>query len=321
MGDSRGSYPPSVILADATPSREFEVLEWMLTTGFGVPVLRLGRAQLNQEFASLPTDPVSTSSGQEGVSTSHRRAPTVVWLRHASPQAIYGAADGDTAPPPWAHTCSTRLHRWATVATTAIPGTEPSPSQQLADASQRGIRVPTTIFTTDVSAAAASLAAPKVVVKASGPRWREPNAEQGFGPAVIVDSGDALPSWSGGTAPLAVQEYVEHTRELRAYYLHGAICTFEVRKPTPASLWDDPESVYVTPVACPQPVVEIVKTLSAMWALRFGAFDLLETSTGDPVFLEVNVDGDWLYYERKAGWNGVTLTAATMLYEQHVQVQ
>jgi hypothetical protein len=58
-----------------------------------------------------------------------------------------------------------------------------------------------------------------------------------------------------------------------------------------------------------------VRTLCAAWGLRYGAFDLLVTSTGEIVFLEANPDGDWLWFEHKAGWHGVSFLAAVMVRE------
>jgi hypothetical protein len=113
---------------------------------------------------------------------------------------------------------------------------------------------------------------------------------------------------------------VPHVRELRVYYLNGGICAFEVRKPDPSSPWTDPGSVIVTRTDCPGAAAEAVRILCAAWNLRYGAFDLLLPSSGEPVFLEVNRDGDWLWYERKARWHGVSFMAAVMVRELFVRV-
>jgi len=92
-----------------------------------------------------------------------------------------------------------------------------------------------------------------------------------------------------------------------------------VDKAEPASMWTDPDSVRVSMVSCPQAVADAVRALSVRWGLRYGAFDLLITEAGEPVFLEVNPDGDWLWYERKAGWHGISFMAAVMVRELFVR--
>lgn len=326
MSGLRSQGEPAVILVDGTDCRELDAVRTLLVDGFGVPVVRVDQRDLGGAPISLEQDPAIF------VMRGGRVRPTVVWLRHASPEAISATVAGavpdqtgpggtSTPPAPRTATLSRLLAQLAAVAATTVPGTEPTPARQLSDAARLGVRVPRTIFTTDVEAAAARLRSPRVVVKAPGPRWAEPGPGTGVpGPPQIVTRGDAWPAWAGDGAQVAVQEYVDHVRELRVYYLHGGICAFQVDKPSPASLWTDPGRVTVTPVECPPGLSKIVQLLSAEWGLRYGAFDLLLTPAGDPVFLEVNVDGDWLYFEKRAGWNGVTLMAAAMVYEQHVRV-
>jgi hypothetical protein len=136
---------------------------------------------------------------------------------------------------------------------------------------------------------------------------------------VIIDR-TAVPG-DRGTAdhPVVVQEYVAHARELRIYYLDGGICAFAVVKSEPAVMWTDPASVTVTRVDCPPVAAAAVRTLCTAWGLRYGAIDLLVTHTGEVVFLEANPDGDWLWYERKARWHGVSFMAAVMVRELFVR--
>jgi hypothetical protein len=58
-----------------------------------------------------------------------------------------------------------------------------------------------------------------------------------------------------------------------------------------------------------------VRLASAM-SLRYGAFDFL-VRDGTPVFLEVNVDGDWLWAEQKAHSDAVTAALVGMLTRLH----
>jgi hypothetical protein len=60
--------------------------------------------------------------------------------------------------------------------------------------------------------------------------------------------------------------------------------------------------------------------LCAAWQLSYAAFDLLVTAAGQIVFLEANCDGDWLFYERKARWHGVSFMAAVMVRDLFAHV-
>jgi hypothetical protein len=130
-----------------------------------------------------------------------------------------------------------------------------------------------------------------------------------------VDAGEADPGLAPTGHPAVVQEYVPHVAEYRVYQLDGSLCAFHVAKPDAASPWTAPDRVAVSRADCPEAVAEAVRTLSRSWGLRFGAFDVLLTGDGEPVFLEANPDGDWLWFERKAAWAGVSVTAAVMVRE------
>lgn len=308
---SRGK--PSVFLVDGTDCREFDALRMLLIDAFGIPVIRIAQGDL----AGKQTPDHNAMAILQQCLTQ----PTVAWLRHTSPAALSAIVTG-VAPESSLRVATwlSVLHQLSDAAVTALPGKEPSPAKQLSDAARLGVRVPKTIFTSDVEGAAAMLRSPRVVVKVPGPRWVEPTPGSGqAGPPEVVGRGEAWPRWAVEGAELAVQEYVDHSRELRVYYIQGALCAFEVDKPTPASIWTEPDRVKVAPVACPRGPSMVVTTLARHWGLQYGAFDLLMTPAGDPVFLEVNVDGEWLYFEDRARWSGVTFMAAAMVYEQHVR--
>jgi glutathione synthase/RimK-type ligase-like ATP-grasp enzyme len=66
----------------------------------------------------------------------------------------------------------------------------------------------------------------------------------------------------------------------------------------------------------PWAVAGAARRFAAALPLRFGAFDFLVRGE-TPVFLEVNVTGDWRWAEALAGAEPVTLAAARMLCELH----
>lgn len=234
--------------------------------------------------------------------------PAVVWVRHSSGCALQaGARTGPLRAAAW----SGFLAQLAESAGARLPGTAPTGTGQVAGAARLGVRTPRTVVTNG----GCRLPEGKLIVKTPDFRLYEPDREKWASclPAVSHDPPGGLREW-----PAVVQEYVEHARELRVYHMNGGICAFEVRKPEPSSLWTDPATVTVARVDCPEPAEKVVRTLCAAWGLRYGAFDLLVTAAGEPVFLEANADGDWLWYERKARWHGVSFMAAVMVRELFV---
>jgi len=113
-----------------------------------------------------------------------------------------------------------------------------------------------------------------------------------------------------------VQEYIEHEAELRIYYLDGRIHGFEIDKASPADLWTAPDRVGVRHVTPPLAIADATRRLAAAMSLRYGAFDFL-VRDGSPVFLEVNPDGDWLWVERAARTDVITIDVAQMLADLH----
>ncbi|HEX6499680.1 MAG TPA: hypothetical protein VF054_11705 [Micromonosporaceae bacterium] len=291
------------------------VVHDLLTDSLNTPTVLVERTD-------LVTIPMSFDPGTGLLDVDGRRVrPVVVWTRHASACAMMAQArPGDGTRPLDAVSWSRFLTQVAAAATGALPGRTPVGAGQLVDAGQLGVAVPRTVVTTDVDAGVRYLAVPQAVVKTQDFRLFEPDRRNWSTYLPEIVDRDAAPSDRPASGrPVVVQEYVPHDRELRVYYLNGGICAFEIRKPEPSSLWTDPDSVTVTPVDCPAVAVEAVRTLCTAWGLRFGAFDLLARYTGEVVFLEANPDGDWLWFERRARWNGVSFMAAVMVRELFVR--
>lgn len=302
-----------MVLVDCAGGGELGLVRDALAGPLATPVIFLERAELT----SLPIA-LDLSAGLLQLGDGLVR-PAVTWVRHGSACAIAAHAQpaGSVrllAAAGW----SGFFERLAGLAAAALPGNAPAGPDQLLDAERLGIRAPRTVLSTDVAAAAQLVGSSRVIAKTPDFRLFEPDHRQW--PASLPTVLDAGASVAGvAESPVFVQEYLPYERELRVYFLNGAVCAFEVDKAEPASMWTDPDSVRVSLVSCPQPAAEAVRSLSARWGLRFGAFDLLVTETGEPVFLEVNPDGDWLWYERKAGWHGISFMAAVMVRELFVR--
>lgn len=252
-----------------------------------------------------------------------RVRPAVVWIRHGSACALLAQArPAGSVTPLEAESWSGFLRQVAASAAVALPGGTVVGAGQLAQARRLGVRTPRTVVTNDVAAGSRGVGAPTLVVKTPDFRLFEPDRGNWARCLPSVADRETVERGArtlGGGRPVVVQEYVAHSRELRVYHLDGGICAFEVRKRDPASLMTDPAGVTVTRVDCPPAAADAVRTLCAAWDLRFGAFDLLVSDTGEPVFLEANPDGDWLWFERRARWHGVSFMAAVMVRELFVR--
>jgi len=303
MGQDRAVS--AVVLVDASACRELDAVAGLLAGALGVPTVRVSAAELS-------TTTLTMELGTGVLTVGDRRVrPTVAWVRHAGAPALWAYTGNGFDLRSW----SSFLDQIAAVAAVTLPGREPGHVDQLVDAERRGVSVPRTTVTTDPAASALRRAASVTTVKAVGPHFAE-DAEPY--PAEIVGRRDEPPAWARGRTPVIVQQYVPHARELRVYYLDGAVCSFDVRKKAPSAIWFDPGDVAVTRTRTSRAVAQLVHRLATAWGLRYGAFDLLETPGGDLVFLEVNADGDWIWFEGRAAWpGGVTFLAAAMVNDLH----
>jgi hypothetical protein len=325
-GPSGRDGQDAVVLVNCADGGELEIVREALTRLPHTPAVLVSRS----DMASVPIS-LDLSTGLLDIDGCVVR-PAVVWLRHSSAGAITAQAHpagsmsllGATA---W----SWLLGQLAVSAVVALPGSAPAAPGQLTDAARLGVRTPRTVFTTDAAAARKRVGSPQTMIKVPDFRLFEPDRGKWTGclPEIVDDDSAAADTGRADTGkadadrascPVIVQEYLAHARELRVYYLNGGICAFEVHMPAPSAVWVDPAAVTVTRADCPAVAAELVRTLCTAWSLRYGAFDLLVTAAGEPVFLEVNPDGDWLWYERKAGWHGVSFMATAMVHELFVRI-
>ncbi|MFD7256067.1 hypothetical protein [Streptomyces sp. NPDC059874] len=331
LGNAEGhDGKPVVVLVNCAGGPELEIVRNALTGPLETPTVLIRQGE-------LPSTPMALDVDTGLLDVAGRRVrPAVVWVRHGSSCAMLAQArPAGSVTPLQAESWSGFLRQVAGAATTALPGGTVVGPGQLAEAHRLGVKTPRTVITNDVPAGARRVGAPTVMVKTPDFRLFEPDRRnwpaclpsvvgreavpQGLGAARAAEAPGSAAAPAGDGRPVVVQEYVAHARELRVYHLDGGICAFEVRKPDPSSPMTDPDSVTVTRVDCPRPAADAVRTLCAAWDLRYGAFDLLVSDTGEPVFLEANPDGDWLWFERKARWHGVSFMAAVMVRELFVR--
>ncbi|XVQ85992.1 hypothetical protein ACQP2K_00700 [Microbispora siamensis] len=313
---------PCVVLADRAGCAEFAVLQDTLHH-LGVPSVRVDA----ESVAALRLSATVTGGaghdeaigGRTGgvLDLDGRRiAPTVVWARHFSPRAMPASAS--------AAQTLLRAESWhafvrqlCSLAPSSLPGNRPGRLEQLAGAAAAGIRVPRTVVTTAPAEAAAAMPGRRVVVKVVGEHFVEtsPGLLTGVLPEIATRA--EVLRRPALDYPVIVQEHVEHDAELRVYHVAGAVHAYAVGKRAPDSPWREEAEVTVTPVAAPPAVTDAVRRLASLWGLTYGAFDLL-LSAGEVVFLEVNTDGDWRWFEAKAGGRAVSTAAALAIRTLHL---
>lgn len=295
-----------MVLVDCAGGGELGAVHDILVHSLGSPAVLLRREDLGRAAVTVDLD--------TGLLTADGRCvrPAVVWARHSSAPAIVTQADpaGSVTMLEGASWSAFIAHLTA-AAEVAFPGESPVGTLQLRKARKSGVQTPKTIITNDLRGAGKR----REIIKTPDFRLFEPDRGKWREHAPVMAGGHR----AAGGRPVVVQEYVPHSRELRVYHLDGGLCAFEVAMPGPAAMWTDPAAVTVTPVECPAAVAAAVRTLAAAWGLRYGAFDMLVRPSGEPVFLEANPDGDWLWYERRSGWHGVSFMAAVMVHESFLR--
>ncbi|WP_169949137.1 hypothetical protein [Microbispora sp. H11081] len=322
---------PCVVLADRAGCAEFAVLQETLHR-LGVPSVRVDAEsvtslRLSTEVAGAGPDPAAHDAAGRAPAAGGRAcgvldldgrriAPTVVWARHFSPRAMPvtpGAARALLRAESW----DAFVRQLSSLAPVSLPGNRPGRLEQLAGAAAAGIRVPRTVVTTRPAEAAAAMPDGKVVVKVVGEHFVEtaPGLLTGIFPEIT--SRAELLRRPALDYPVIVQEHVEHDAELRVYHVAGDVHGYAVGKRAPDSPWREEAGVTVTAVAVPPAAADAVRRLANLWGLTYGAFDLL-LSAGDVVFLEVNADGDWRWFETKAGGRAVSTAAALAARTLHL---
>ncbi|MEU8398807.1 BTAD domain-containing putative transcriptional regulator [Nonomuraea sp. NPDC048892] len=302
-----GTVLPCVVFVDQAGSAEFTGLQRGLSA-LGVPSLRIDAQALAGLALTLEEDGSLRIDGR-------RIVPAVTWARHLPPGAAPGHAFPAPSPVmagPW-HALIGRLPELSRV---RLPGAgDPGRLVRLRDAARAGVRTPRTIVTTDAATAAGTLGGPRAVVK---PLDRHTT---GTTPSLVpcpVPGANAMP----GTGPVRgvpviVQEYVEHRAELRVHHVDGVLRAFRVTRPSPTASRHHP-AVTVAQVAVPEAVARAVRELAGRWELRYAAFDFLLTARG-PVFLEADGDGDWHWYETRAGVEDVSRAVLAMVRDLHAR--
>jgi hypothetical protein len=232
--------------------------------------------------------------------------PLLVWRRHfeltampVDPRTISGAYALDQ----WGTVAGwlTERTEWAHVNPARATG-HLNRLTQLSDAAAFGLRTPRTAVTTQPGRSRPG--GGQCIVKTAGRHLVEPRpgVQHGLFPRPLDTSraGD-VPE----TAPVIVQQYLAADTELRVFVVGDKLIGYQVDKYDPAQLWVDPDNVAVQATEVPTALADRLLALARHWRLQVAAFDLLVVD-GEHVFLEVNVNCDWRWFEHRAGSTDVS---------------
>jgi hypothetical protein len=310
-GVGAGGTGRAVLLVSRAGDSEFSLVRRRLEAA-GIPVVRL--------------DAETASSAGLIVDQNRRRvridgrwiSPTVTWLRHftvrAMPQggsALRRAYAADS----W----QALADQLDVLSATMITHREPGLLAQLATARECGVAVPATVVATNPAQAADQLPGSRLVIKALHSHFVEarPGLLHGIFPE-IIDRRDVRRIPPG--PPVVVQEHIDHDAEIRVYHVHGRVAAaFAITKAGPAEPWLHPELVTARQIEPPGAVAAAASAVADAMSIDFGALDFL-VSGGVPVFLEVNLAGDWRWLESKVRKAPVTTAVAAMMRVKHEQI-
>ncbi|GAB3980687.1 ATP-grasp ribosomal peptide maturase [Actinoallomurus acanthiterrae] len=285
---------PCVLVLTRAADREMDALSLELAAK-GVRLARIDGDRCVDVPVSVVDDGRITVAGEPF-------APRLLWLRHFDLTAIPApAGHGEYVAGQWDAFLAWAVANpgWRLV---NRPARELDRLTQLDGARRIGLTVPRTVLTTEPRQSLSALGDPPggYVLKPLGSHWLEPEpgSLRSLFPRRV--SRDDLLAGGPEAGPALVQEFVESGHELRIFIVGDEVVAFRVDKRSAEDLWTDPESVRVTPIEAPDRLVAALRGLCASWGLGVAAFDLLVTED-DYVFLEVNVTGDWLWFENRAG--------------------
>jgi hypothetical protein len=225
--------------------------------------------------------------------------PLLTWQRHFDLTAL--PIDPRTLAGAYAHDQWRSVAGWLSARTDWEHVNSPRTTNhldrltQLSDAATFGFSVPRTAVTTRPGRSRPG--GGPCLVKAAGHHLLEPlpGALHGLFPRPLETSR------AGETpepAPVIVQQYLPTDAELRVFVVGGRLIAYRVDKPAQRGV--DPETAAVSRTEVSPALADQLLALSRHWRLQVAAFDLLIVE-GEPVFIEVNVNCDWRWFEHRSG--------------------
>lgn len=236
-----------------------------------------------------------------------------VWYRRPEPPAIDARITDPVARRFAVRESTAVLHGFLALAAPALWVNDPDANRaaerklvQLRVAVEEGFAVPETLVTNDPAEAAEFCArfADRVVAKGAGPAFIHPKSRaqvytSRVGAEHLAFLGDLR------HAPAILQEYVDKALEMRVTVVGEQVFAAAIdSQVSPVTSGDWRRDAFQAPHhvhELPDAVAERCRRLVRRFGLIFGALDLVLTSRGDYVFLELNPNGEWDWIEALTG--------------------
>ncbi|MEC4813245.1 MAG: MvdC family ATP-grasp ribosomal peptide maturase [Scytonema sp. PMC 1069.18] len=192
--------------------------------------------------------------------------------------------------------------------------------RQLRVASEVGLVIPPTLVTNDAEEAREFFyqVEGKMIAKLLTPLSTSMKGSPFFMYTSAVQEHDLLEAETLRYCPMVFQEQIPKDRELRVVFVNGNIfvgaldastyveSTLDWRKAnSEACVWQTHE--------LPHEVTHKIKAFMTKFGLVFGAFDFIQTPSGEYVFLEVNPTGEWGMLERDLDYSISSAIADALL--------
>jgi len=310
VANPRGTVTPCVLALTRADDPEIDELSLFLAAE-GIPLVRIDSDRcLDHPLSWDPSSRVLTWDGE-------RFRPLVSWLRYFSAESMGTASMGTASMGTASLGTDGRTvtlyarEQWTAFVTAVVAGTRainpgclpgvPDRLSQLTAARAVGLPVPASVVTTRLADAAASIPGDgDLLVKSLGKHLIEdpPGRMRGVFPRRITRL-ELAAERAAEPAPVLVQEFVAAPRELRVNLVGGRLFPYAITRPSPESPWTEPASIVVEPVTLAPELCARLTRLAGEFDLDIAAFDLLDAP--EPVFLEVNPEGSWLWAERRTG--------------------
>lgn len=177
--------------------------------------------------------------------------------------------------------------------------------RQLRVAAEAGLRIPRTLVTNDPDAARQFFEETegRTVAKLLRPLTVSMNADSDFVYTTRVSAEDLAAAGTLRHSPMVFQELITKERELRVAWVAGETFTGALDASGTSRGQTDwrraaPEECHWQTAELPTEVSRGLRSLMSELGLVFGAVDLIRTTAGEHVFLEVNPAGEWGMLER-----------------------
>ncbi len=192
---------------------------------------------------------------------------------------------------------------------------------QLRVAKESGFNTPRTVVTREVGTTAQELRnawGDIFVVKPVGSHWTQHPSGVLNGTFPAVFRTDELSLEVTEPVPVLLQEYITHAFEVRVYVIgdHEPIAYRVDGKTTAQDLWVNQGRIDARSYTLPPTVSASIRALQSAMRIDMGAIDLLCGDSGRFTFLEVNLSGDWRYFEKAAGDRRVSESVLRFVSEQ-----